>query len=166
MFSYHGSMPQVKWCKNPIGKNPPLGGFFVENGRQECPPRSWRWMEDDYLLKNWVTFKFHPLIFPKTNMVHLKMGAPWKRRFLLETIISRFYVNFWGCNFPGCSWLAGTQGANTLGPDTFCFSCTKWNCPASSTERLMSVHGIRISAQWERNITRGNLTFRMWVNTP
>ena len=34
---------------------------------------------------------------PKTNMVHLKMGAPWKRRFLLETIISRFHVNFWGC---------------------------------------------------------------------
>ena len=35
---------------------------------------------------------------PKTNMVHLKMGAPWKRRFLLETIISRFHVNFWGCS--------------------------------------------------------------------
>ena len=28
---------------------------------------------------------------------NLKMGAPWKRRFLLETIISRFHVNFWGC---------------------------------------------------------------------
>ena len=28
------------------------------------------------------------------------MGAPWKRRFLLETIISRFHVNFWGCNSP------------------------------------------------------------------
>ena len=24
---------------------------------------------------------------------------PWKRRFLLETIISRFHVNFWGCIF-------------------------------------------------------------------
>ena len=23
---------------------------------------------------------------------------PWKRRFLLETIISRFHVNFWGCS--------------------------------------------------------------------
>ncbi len=23
---------------------------------------------------------------------------PWKRRFLLETMISRFHVNFWGCN--------------------------------------------------------------------
>ena len=26
---------------------------------------------------------------------------PWKRRFLLETIISRFQVNFWGCSFQG-----------------------------------------------------------------
>ena len=25
---------------------------------------------------------------------------PWKRRFLLETIISRFHVNFWGCTLP------------------------------------------------------------------
>ena len=24
---------------------------------------------------------------------------PWKRRFLLETIISRFHVNFWGCKY-------------------------------------------------------------------
>ncbi len=30
---------------------------------------------------------------------NLKMGDPWKRRFLLETIISRFDVNFLGCNF-------------------------------------------------------------------
>ena len=29
---------------------------------------------------------------------NLKMD-PWKRRFLLETIISRFHVNFWGCTF-------------------------------------------------------------------
>ena len=33
---------------------------------------------------------------PKTNMVHLKMD-PWKRRFLVETIISRFHVEFGGC---------------------------------------------------------------------
>ena len=31
----------------------------------------------------------------KTNMVHLKMN-PWKRRFLLETIIFRFHVSFRG----------------------------------------------------------------------
>ncbi len=41
------------------------------------------WSEDD-----WYT--------PKQTW-NLKMGAPWKRRFLLETIISRFHVNFWGC---------------------------------------------------------------------
>ena len=33
---------------------------------------------------------------PKTNILHLKMGAPWKRRFLLETIISRFQPLFFG----------------------------------------------------------------------
>ena len=48
-------------------------------------------------------------IFPNTNgqtNVHppkqtwnLKMD-PWKRRFLLETIISRFHVNFWECILP------------------------------------------------------------------
>ena len=31
----------------------------------------------------------------------LKMGAPWKRRFLFETIISRFHVNFLGCKLLG-----------------------------------------------------------------
>ena len=36
--------------------------------------------------------KIHP---PKQTW-NLKMD-PWKRRFLLETIISRFHVNFWGC---------------------------------------------------------------------
>ena len=29
---------------------------------------------------------------------------PWKRRFLLETIISRFHVNFWGCNIFQMGW--------------------------------------------------------------
>ena len=32
---------------------------------------------------------------PKFNMVHLKIN-PWKRRFLLETIIFRFHVKFRG----------------------------------------------------------------------
>ncbi len=39
--------------------------------------------------------KIHP---PKQTW-NLKMD-PWKRRFLLETIISRFHVNFWGCRYP------------------------------------------------------------------
>ena len=37
-------------------------------------------------------FELHP---PKQTW-NLKMD-PWKRRFLLETTISRFHVNFWGC---------------------------------------------------------------------
>ena len=41
--------------------------------------------------------EIHP---PKqTAGCNLKMGDPWKRRFLLETIISRFDVNFFGCSF-------------------------------------------------------------------
>ena len=35
-------------------------------------------------------------IHPPKQTWNLKMD-PWKRRFLLETIISRFHVNFWGC---------------------------------------------------------------------
>ncbi len=36
------------------------------------------------------------LVHPPKQTWNLKMD-PWKRRFLLETIISRFHVNFWGC---------------------------------------------------------------------
>ena len=36
------------------------------------------------------------LIHPPKQTWNLKMD-PWKRRFLLETIISRFHVNFQGC---------------------------------------------------------------------
>ncbi len=35
-------------------------------------------------------------IHPPKQTWNLKID-PWKRRFLLETIISRFHVNFWGC---------------------------------------------------------------------
>ena len=35
-------------------------------------------------------------IHPPKQTWNLKMD-PWKMRFLLETIISRFHVNFWGC---------------------------------------------------------------------
>ena len=34
---------------------------------------------------------------PETNISPLKMGAPWKRRFLLETIIFMGYVSFREC---------------------------------------------------------------------
>ena len=40
-------------------------------------------------------------VHPPKQTWNLKMD-PWERRFLLETIISRFHVNFWGCMiFPG-----------------------------------------------------------------
>ena len=35
---------------------------------------------------------------PETNSSPLKMGAPWKRRFLLETTVFRGYVGFRECN--------------------------------------------------------------------
>ena len=38
------------------------------------------------------------LLHPPKQTWNLKMD-PWKRRFLLETIISRFHVSFWGCRF-------------------------------------------------------------------
>ena len=38
-------------------------------------------------------------IHPPKQTWNLKMD-PWKRRFLLETTISRFHVNVWGCMFP------------------------------------------------------------------
>ena len=37
-------------------------------------------------------------IHPPKQTWNLKMD-PWKRRFLLETINSRFHVKFWGCNY-------------------------------------------------------------------
>ena len=37
---------------------------------------------------------FFLVTLTETNSLHLKMGAPWKRRFLLETIIFWFYVSF------------------------------------------------------------------------
>ncbi len=43
------------------------------------------------------THLFYPLTPPKTNM-EPENGPLEVRRFLLETIISRFHVNFWGCN--------------------------------------------------------------------
>ncbi len=38
----------------------------------------------------------YPQLHPPKQTWNLKMD-PWKRRFLLETIISRFHVNFLGC---------------------------------------------------------------------
>ena len=71
---------------------------------------------------------------PKTNMVHLKMD-PWKRRFVLETIISRFHVNFWGCTRmtncifrqgsrtkPSLATMSGRGGSQMIILDLVCFA--------------------------------------------
>ncbi len=42
----------------------------------------------------WSTY--YIMYTPPKQTWNLKMD-PWKRRFLLETTISRFHVNFWGC---------------------------------------------------------------------
>ncbi len=55
-----------------------------------------KWPEN-YWRKTSVTSQLRWRIHPPKQTWNLKMGAPWKRRFLLETIISRFHVNFWGC---------------------------------------------------------------------
>ena len=49
------------------------------------------------------SFKSLTSLHPPKQTWNLEMD-PWKRRFLLETIMSRFHVNFWGCNFNWFYW--------------------------------------------------------------
>ena len=56
----------------------------------------------------------HHHLHPPKQTWNLKMD-PWKRRFLLETIISRFHVNFWGCTQP--------IKTSKLSPKNMCFLC-------------------------------------------
>ena len=58
-------------------------------------PSFWAWSQHATAsqLGSCMMKQLHP---PKQTW-NLKMD-PWKRRFLLETIISRFHVNFWGCS--------------------------------------------------------------------
>ncbi len=48
------------------------------------------------LIMLWTNANEFAILHPWKQTWNLKMD-PWKRRFLLETIISRFHVNFWGC---------------------------------------------------------------------
>ena len=95
----HGNLPQFSDCNFvnpncaygcavgafPQSKPPPSIGVNTPNG-----------VSSDFRRFFWPSnsqrFRLHP---PKQTW-NLKMD-PWKRRFLLETIISRFHVNFWGC---------------------------------------------------------------------
>ncbi len=60
------------------------------------------WVESDQPLGGplgkvlWSKARNQRWIHPPKQTWNLKMD-PWKRRFLLETIISRFHVSFWGC---------------------------------------------------------------------
>ena len=51
------------------------------------------------ILKLWVNKTMGKRLHPPKQTWNLKMN-PWKWRFLLKTIISRFHVNFQGCRFP------------------------------------------------------------------
>ena len=65
--------------------------FFSVLGEVETPSHQ------EAIKKHVEGMNLHP---PKQTW-NLKMD-PWKRRFLLETTISRFHVNFWGCGLqPG-----------------------------------------------------------------
>ena len=50
------------------------------------------WIE--VLLERWLLW--YEYIHPRSLTWNLKI-SPWKRRFLLETIIFRFHVKLWGC---------------------------------------------------------------------
>ena len=52
----------------------------------------------EFGVENFRTPKMKTHTLPETNMVHLKI-TPWKRRFLLETIIFRCYVSFRECRY-------------------------------------------------------------------
>ena len=62
-------------------------------------------------------------VHPPKQTWNLKMD-PWKRRFLLETIISRFHVNFWGCKL---RYQLGTLWGESI--SKFCFQCRLYEIP-------------------------------------
>ena len=81
------------------------------------------------------------LIHPPKQTWNLKMD-PWKRRFLLETIISRFHVNFWGCNISLASFIVcyamihfGTGYPRSLPYNFDLFHSKFWRVP------LLNWHG-------------------------
>ena len=91
---------------------PSLGCFHVGKYTSVCSV--WGWVPTaDLWIANKPTEKLMVVHSLKLTW-NLKMD-PWKRRFLLETIISRFHVNFWGCSsqIPGLffenSWLRTSE---------------------------------------------------------
>ncbi len=81
--------PHACWpCKIPRGEGANL--FMSASNESRASPHEKKTQNKKYIV--------HP---PKQTW-NLKMD-PWKRRFLLETIISRFHVNFRGCTPPKTS---------------------------------------------------------------
>ena len=95
--------PAGFWRKN--GRFPRKGAVCLFQASHEKVCSKWKMdliiynMKEKRLVVQWysgtVDLNGSPLHPPKQTW-NLKMH-PWKRRFLLETIISRFHVNFWGC---------------------------------------------------------------------
>ena len=79
------------------------GHSFVFRGVKNCSFLQGHWPGTQWPV---FTLQFRPpfperepgQLHPLKQTWNLKM-EPWKRRFLLETIISRFHVCFRGCNF-------------------------------------------------------------------
>ena len=80
-------------------QNPVIAGVQVPTiaGVEVQVPTTW---EGEAELWDLGIFGGTKKIPPPKQTWNLKMD-PWKRRFLLETIISRFHVNFWECNVLG-----------------------------------------------------------------
>ena len=87
-----------------------------------------------------------PIIFQglctprKTNMVHLKMN-PWKKRFLLETIIFRFQASFLGgmWNFGRKSPEQKSRSGPTAGP----FALNGRRLPPCSRQGWITCQGLK-----------------------
>ena len=93
----HDSVPAVN-----------LQGCILEETHFERSSFPWGDPRDWYIYLHEFRWSFWFLCTPlKFNKKHLKMGAPWKKRFLLETIIFRFYVVFF-------SGSVGTVNIHTL----------------------------------------------------
>ena len=139
--------------------NETLGGnyLFVRGPRPIWDlPRGWlsmslaQWKSHEITKRNLENKRACMLYLVTTlqnkRLVHLKMGDPWKRRFLLENIISRFHASFRGCNQSNISGIFfGQCVTNKI------FQMRHWK-PFLSFQDLRCVF-----------VLRGNPHFQNWV---
>ena len=106
----HLSLPSSSWKSSFLLANqPPAYRLGIPNQAvAACNPMTLeiihrpRWRETPLpilrISGKWEWYWVMPAdTLPETNSSHLKMGAPWKRRSLLETISFRCYVSFREC---------------------------------------------------------------------